>query len=177
MKKLCFLIAFLAGIKSVHAQPVYSTNQGHVLITGMAHDKTILAESHLLKFLINYRTKEFEGKLDIKTIQTGVDSLDSVIEKFPELSIQFNGTIPDDNFITWNHPKIKIRVPVKVKLNKIEKELVMNATLEHFKSSTNFVCSLTGSLEMDITQFNIQSGAIANVINIQFLQLLLRRKE
>lgn len=177
MKKLILIAGLLINISKLYAQPIYATNQGHVLISGMNQDKNILAESHLLKFLINYKTKEFEGKLDVRNIQTGEDSLDNIIAKLPELTVQFNGIIPDDNFITWNHPKIKIKVPVKVKLNKVEKELVMNATLEHFKSSTNYVCSLTGSLEMDISQFNIQATSIANMVNIQFLQLLLRRKE
>ncbi len=105
------------------------------------------------------------------------DSLDSINRTNPPLFVQFTGNIPDDDFITWNHPKLKMKVPVKVVINKIEKEIIMNATVEHFKASPNYVCSLTGFLNMDVSQFNIKQEAFADSINVQFLQLLLRRKE
>lgn len=178
MKKIILIPAILfAFAYKTYAQNMYATNDGHLLITGLYQNEDILMESHQLKLFLNYKTKDFTGKLDIRTLLTGVDSLDSVNRTKPQLIVQFTGNIPDDDFITWNHPKLKIKVPVKVTINKIEKELTMNATLEHFKASTNYVCSLTGSVNMDVSEFNVSISEFSDLINVQFLQLLLRRKE
>ena len=177
MKKIIYIITFLVIANELPAQNMYATNDGHVLITSLYQKEKILIESHKLQLFLNYRTKDFSGTLDIRTLQTGVDTLDSINKAKPPFVVQFTGTIPDNDFIAWDHPKLKIKVPVKVIINKIEREIIMNATLEHFTASTNYVCSLTGSLDMDISQFNIKAEAFDDSINVQFLQLLLRRKE
>jgi len=176
-RKLIYIITFFALANELPAQNIYITNDGHVLITSLYQKENILIESHKLKLFLNYKTKDFTGTLDIRTLQTGVDSLDSINKTKPPFIVQFTGNIPDDDFITWNHPKLKMKVPVKVMINKIEKEIIMNATLEHFKASRNYVCSLTGSFDMNISQFNVKAEAFADSIKVQFLQLLLRRQE
>lgn len=177
MKSLILITVILFALNNNISAQNYATTDGHVLITGSYQNENILMESHQLKLFLNYKTKDFTGKLNIRTLLTGVDSLDSINRTKPPLIVQFTGNIPDDDFITWNHPKLKIKVPVKVTINKIEKELMMNATLEHFKASTNYVCSLTGSINMNASEFNISVNEFSDLINVQFLQLLLRRKE
>lgn len=177
MKQIIFIVFIVFVVKSAVAQYTYSTNVGHVIITGLYNGKNLMAESHKLNLILNYKTKDFSGKLNIRTIQTGIDSLDTLNNTELPLIIQFKGTIPNDDFIARDHPQLKIKTPVKITINNIEKQVIMNAVLDHYKASSQYVCNLTGSMDLELSEFDICLDGLNDIINIQFVQLLLRRKE
>lgn len=176
MKPILFLLLFSAIAGKASAQTTYRTVEGHIVVTGDYKGEKIIAQSHNLKFFLNYTTKEFTGRIDLRTLKTGNRFLDSLMLTVKDsLPVSFSGTIPDDDFITWKHPVLKLNVPVMVNANEIQKQLLLAATLEHFEASGAFVCSLSGFVDLSLSQFNYNFPDFKDTVKAQFVQLLLKR--
>nr|NQU90271.1 hypothetical protein [Bacteroidota bacterium] len=159
------------------AQTTYRTVEGNIAITGEFKGERVVAQSSNLNFFLNYTTKVFVGKIDFKTLRTGVAFLDSLIlSDKNSMWVNFSGTIPDDDFITWNHPVLKLNVPITVNANNIQEQLVLVATIEHSKTSVTYVCHLYGFVGLNISQFNFGVAGLKDTVNIQFDQLVLKRQ-
>ena len=119
----------------------------------------------------------FVCKVDLKTFRTGVAFLDSLIQtKKDSVCVDFTGTIPDDDFITWEHPVLKLNVPITVNANDTHKQLVLVATIEHMKKPKAFACRLSGFVGLSISQFKFGVAGLKDTINVQFVQLLLEKQ-
>ncbi len=177
MKSISFIVLLLVSAINLMAQDVYRTVDGHVLVTGEYKGEKIIAQSHKLRFVLNYTTKQFTGTIDLRTLKTGINFLDSLmLAKKDSLWLNFSGTIPNDDFITWEHPVLKLNVPVTVNVNNIQRESVLAATIEHFDASGTYSCSLSGFIDLSISQFNFSKEDLKDTVNAQFVQLLLKKQ-
>ena len=79
MRYIFFILSFGIGIFSVEAQVSYTTINGHAVMVGEYHSTKIIAESHKAVILFNYKTAEVQGKIELKTFDTGVDSLNNFL--------------------------------------------------------------------------------------------------
>ena len=177
MKATSFLFLFFVSGYYSQAQTIYRTVDGSIIITGEYKGERVVAQSGNLKFFLNYTTKVFVGSIDLKTLRTGVIFLDSLIlSKKDSVCVNFSGTIPDDDFITWEHPALKLNVPITVNANDIKKQLNLIATIEHSKNSIIYVCRLYGFVGLNTSQFNFGLAGLKDDINVQFDQLVLKRQ-
>lgn len=177
MKVTLILVLFFVSVYYSQAQAIYRTVDGNIIITGEYKGKRVVAQNSNLKFLLNYTTKVFVGKVDLKTLRTGVAFLDSLIQNKKEsVWVDFTGTIPDDDFITWEHPVLKLNVPITVNANNIQKQLILVATIEHSKKPITYVCRLYGFVGLNTSQFNFGVAGLKDDINVQFDQLVLKRQ-
>jgi hypothetical protein len=177
MKTTVFIVLIIAFGYSSHAQTMYNTVEGQIVVIGEYKGDRIVAQSRELTFYLNYTTKVFIGRIDLKTFRTGVSLLDSLIlTNNDTVWLSFSGTIPDDDFIAWKHPVLKFNVPVTVKVNGIQRQLVLAATIEHIENSGSFVCSLTGFMNLSISLFNFDVPGFKDTIKAQFFQLLLKKQ-
>jgi hypothetical protein len=177
MKTTVFLVLFFAFGYYSQAQTMYNTVEGHIVVIGEYKGERIVAQSNELTFYLNYTTKVFIGRIDLKTLKTGVSFLDSLIlANNDTVWLSFSGTIPDDDFIIWKHPVLKLNVPVIAKINGIQRQLVLVATIEHIEKSGSFVCSLTGFIDLSISLLNFDVEGLKDTVKAQFFQLLLKRQ-
>lgn len=177
MKATLILILFFVSGYYSQAQTIYRTVEGNIVITGEYKGLRVVAQSSGLNFFLNYTTKEFVGKIDLKMLKTGVAFLDSLIlTKKDSLWVNFSGTIPDDDFIAWDHPLLKLNVPITVNANNIQRQLVLIATIEHSKTSGTYACRLYGFAGLNISQFNFGIAGLNDSINVQFDQVVLKRQ-
>lgn len=177
MKTTLIIFLFFAFGYYSQAQTMYRTVEGHVVVIGEYRGERIVAQSSKLTFYLNYTTKAFIGRIDLKTFKTGVSFLDSLILTTKDsVWLNFSGTIPDDDFITWKHPVLNLNVPVVVNANNVQKQLILVATIEHIEKSGAFVCSLTGFIDLGISLFNYDVPGLKDTVKAQFVQLLLNRQ-
>jgi hypothetical protein len=175
VKPILILIVLInLAVNYSEAQSVYITNQGYIMITGLYKGNTILAQSHKLNFILDYRTKEFTGRLSIRDLETGVETIDSLNKTNSLNNLLFTGTIPNDDFITWSHPQLNMEVLVNVIINNVDQEVIMNATLDHFPASPSYVCILNGSMEIELPEYNISIDGITGKVKVQLINILLR---
>ena len=76
MKATLILILFFVSGYYSQAQTIYRTVEGNIVITGEYKGLRVVAQSSGLNFFLNYTTKEFVGKIDLKMLKTGVAFLD-----------------------------------------------------------------------------------------------------
>ena len=176
IKSIIFFVLLFSSAINLTAQEVYRTTDGHVLVSGEYNGNTFTAQSHKLSFFINYTTKQFTAKIDLKTLKTDMGFLDSLMANEDSLWLRFSGTIPDDDFITWEHPILKLNVPVTINTNNIQREFILAATIEHFKTSGTYTCSLSGFIELSISQFNFTKEGLKDTVNAQFVQVILKKQ-
>jgi len=177
MKATLILVLFFVSGYYCQAQTIYRTVDGKIVITGEYKGERVVAQSSNLKFFLNYTTKVFVGKVDLKTFRTGVAFLDSLIQtKKDSVCVDFTGTIPDDDFITWEHPVLKLNVPITVRANNIQKQFMLVATIEHSKRPITYVCRLFGFVGLNTSQFNFGLSGLKEDISVQFDQLILKKQ-
>jgi len=174
---LILVLFFISGYYS-QAQTIYRTVEGNILIAGEYKGERVVAQSGNLKFFLNYTTKAFVGRIELKTLRTGVAFLDSLIlSKKDSVWVTFSGTIPDDDFIAWEHPVLKLNVPITVNANEIQKQFILVATIEHSKKPITYVCRLYGFVGLNTSQFNFGIAGLKDDISVQFDQLVLKRQK
>jgi hypothetical protein len=178
LKATLILVLFIVSVYYSQAQAIYRTVDGNIIITGEYKGKRVVAQSSNLKFFLNYTTKVFVGKVDLRTLRTGVAFLDSLIQtKKDSVWVTFSGTIPDDDFIAWEHPVLKLNVPITVNANEIQKQFILVATIEHSKKPITYVCRLFGFVGLNTSQFNFGLTGLKEDISVQFDQLILKRQK
>jgi len=75
---------------------------------------------------------------------------------------------------TNSHPKQRFIVSGTLTVNAISRQFSFPAQLEHFPRG-GISCNLSGKLEIDITDFGINTQPGENKILLQFRQLILSR--
>lgn len=172
---LVFILFAFCGLSGAFAQNLYQSLEGHVLVSGKYGGETILAESHRLNLFLDYTTKEFRGKLDLGTLNTGIDSLNAKLAAIKPAQVFFSGVVPDDDFITWEHPELEFDIPLTVQLAGISLNPSLGIKLNHYKDSGTYACLLSGSMSLDLSVFENRPSGPGNTVEVKFTQVLMRR--
>ncbi|MCB0519019.1 MAG: hypothetical protein H6577_26795 [Lewinellaceae bacterium] len=176
MKGILAIILFsFCGLPGAFAQNIYQSLEGHVLVSGKYEGGTILAESHRLNLFLDYTTKEFRGKLDLGTLDTGIDSLNAKLAAMKPAQVLFSGVVPDDDFISWEHLELEFNIPLSVQLLGISLKPSLDIKLNHYKDSGTYACLLSGSMSLDLSAFENRPGGFGDTVEVKFTQVLMRR--
>lgn len=172
---LVILVFTFCSFPGVFAQNVYQSLEGHVVISGEYRGETVLAESHRLNLFLNYETKEFKGKLDLSTLDTGLDSLNAILAATKPAQVLFTGVIPNDDFITWEHLELDLDIPLTVQFLGNNLNPSLNIKLNHYKESSYYACLLSGEMYLDISGFENRLKGLGDTIEVKLSQVLMRR--
>ncbi len=180
LKIFISVIAFLSAMV-VQAQTIYRTTEGHIILIGEQKDQKIIAESHKLFILLDYKTMEVSGTLDLKTLVTGVEYLEKRLKDIEaeRSQITFSGTIPIDNFIDQPHLPVSFNWPVKLMIDNKSYEISLKGTLTHFNGGKAIACMLgaSGDLSSDMIGLKKMYPELSDVVKVQFTQTILRKNE
>ena len=172
-------LSLLSGILTLSAtsQVAYHTISGHVVVVGV-HDSTrVIAESHKAIVILNYETAEIQAKIDLKTLDTGIDSLNAVLQSGSAKIATFNGKMGIDKVRTRNHPQQAFDIPGTMTINSISRPAILSAMLTHLSNSNTIACMLSATLTVRLSDFDLQNqlAGYRNSISIQIAQSVLRR--
>lgn len=180
-QKLFIVLLFFTQTWVVLGQTMYQTTEGHIVMVAEINNERIIAESHKLFLLSDYNTKEISGKLDLKTIVTGIGYLNEQISKAEdeEMTISFSGFIPVDDFISQPHASISFNWPLKVTAGERTFELILSGSLKHFNGGEAIACMLsaTGEVSTTLVGLKIILPEIGETLKVQFTQVIPRKNE
>ena len=181
MKIIFITLLFFAQTWVAVGQSLYRTPEGHIVMVSEINNERIIAESHKLFLLLDYNTKEISGKLNLKSIDTGIGYLNEQIGKAEdeEMTISFSGFIPVDDFITQPHLPISFNWPLKVIVGSRAFEVILSGNLKHFNGGEAIACMLSATGDVDTNEIGLKSilPEIGKTLKIQFTQVILRKNE
>ena len=156
------------------SQSNYRTTNGHILVSGGYEDSTFLAESHKLEIEYNSVNKSISSKINLQTFTSGIPFIDSILAEKPRYLV-LNGHIPVD-FLTWVHKEYNLDVSFEIEYNNIKILVPSKVRFKHIAKLMDYTCVMEASFGIKLSDFipNLP-GKIGSDINIQFLQLILRR--
>ena len=100
---IILLMLFFVFTPYIRAQKGYGTTNGIINIMGVFNDSVLVAKSNELLVILNYKTAEFEMKLDKSTLKTGVDSLDKKLAYMEDDFITYRGRLGIEYIQTEKH--------------------------------------------------------------------------
>ncbi|MCK9613274.1 MAG: hypothetical protein M0R16_10315 [Bacteroidales bacterium] len=157
-----------------YSQTAYRTTNGYVLATGNYNDSVFFAESHKLAIVYDPVNKAIHGSIDLRTLTSGITVLDSIFFAEPQI-ISLFATIPVD-FLTWDHQEYNIDVPLEISANKISVVALSKMKFSHVDRMLSYNCIMEASFKLLLSDFSINiPPAVSPSINVQFLQLILRK--
>lgn len=174
--KIIILFTFLLfTCVKCFSQDIYRTFNGHVIITGEFNDTTFLAESHYLEIYYNSNSQSISGKINLKSIISGIPYLDSILVNSGTI-ISIAGNIPVD-FLTWKHKQYNLDIELDITMNGIKTTTISNMKFTHTDRLTNYTCVMEAAFKLDLADFKVDKPEqLSTNINVQFLQLILRRE-
>ncbi|MBK9729047.1 MAG: hypothetical protein IPO86_13115 [Saprospiraceae bacterium] len=176
MKALLFLAFVLCTYKICFSQNIYRTLNGHVLISGEFKDSVFIAESHKLEFYYDSKTRNIYGKIKMKSINSGIPYLDSILFKNAESIVSIEGYIPLD-FLTWEHKEYNLNVLLELKFNNRVTKILSQIKFTHTDKLTMYTCVMEAALTIDLGDLKVDvPDDLNSIVNVQFLQLILRRE-
>jgi hypothetical protein len=171
------LLVLVFGLTiSVYSQAeVYSTTNGKVKISTVVNGKVITATSNNLIVSLDYRTAMFEIKLDLSSLKTNIDSLNTLFSKYRSVLIESKGKMGINYIDTKAHPKQNFKAGLTLNKPLKTSEILGSGSLTHIGGIYSCILNLN-------FQINLNSLAIelpfkgANKINVQILQTILKRE-
>ena len=177
MKMILFLICLSLTISKAQQQVLYTTTSGHVVLVGEQDSNKIIGESHRAFISFNYQTAEIAATLNLKTLDTGIDTLNQLLQSLKGSEVKYKGKMGIDYIETKSHPPQTFDILGMLTLNSITKRVTFKATLTHLSNSNVFACLLTAGTTIKLLDFNIDPSAIhfSETLNIQIAQSVLRK--
>ncbi len=175
--KYILLIIFIVNNIGLNAQKIYTTSEGHIMLASSINDKMVKAESHHLTLYLDYTTKEVKGVLDLKTLFTENDILNSAIKDSNQpLKLHFTGTIPIIDFMKKDHEPFSFNWIITITYQNKSFKAQLKSLIQHIEEGRAISCLLSARGEVDISNTGLQNilPDIDNILQIQFSQLLLR---
>jgi hypothetical protein len=175
--KILFLICTSITVSSAQGQILYTTTNGHVVVVAEQDSNRIIGESHKAFIVFNYQKAEIEAILNLKTLDTGIDTLNQLLQTLKESEVRYKGKLGIDYIETKSHPPQTFDILGMLTLNSVTKQVTFKATLTHLSNSSAFACLLTAGTTIKFVDFNIRQSVIdsSETINIQIVQSVLRK--
>lgn len=141
---------------SITAQEVYNTQKARIIITTQINQNQIQFASNQLVLMLNYETAEFELKLNLNTLKTGIDSIDKKMAALENEYLHIIGKFDIESIITKGHPpKYFSFEGILIPKNSV---VFGKSHLEHIADRSNTACILS-------MQFLIDSHTLENELS------------
>jgi hypothetical protein len=156
-------------------QPVYKTQKGMVKITVVVNDTTYSFTSNELRTTLIRETMEIEMRLDLATLNFGVDSLKEYINEMPDKVVVYKGKLKGSFSAESNtsRPPSRTKVVGKLYMGDTKKQIIFFANMEQVSKDGGIVSAiLTGNFTIPVKDFHIERyvSGISDVIAVDFKQ-------
>lgn len=169
---LTILFLFTAG--ALQAQ-VFKTVAAKVSLAGLYDSMPVGAESHGMYILINYDRAQIDMKMNLRSILTTSDTLNSRIRHSADQVFHFSGKMKLDYVRTKTHPTQKFPVDGILTVNGISHPLSFTAVLYHIANSGEAACKLSGQIMIDMTKYAPGLNRFNKNIVLSFTEIVLRK--
>lgn len=151
---LTMLLTFIAY--TGYTQEIYYTRNGTLLMTFQKIDEIARFHSNEIQILLNLKTAEFKLTFPIRSLHSGIDSLDREFQNKENDFIQVSGFLNLNEINTQPHEPYHFKFDSNIRYNDFYKDLKGYGHLEHIPGSEQPACRL--SLNFDIDDFELISG-------------------
>lgn len=174
--KLLITILFFTATITLHAQ-VFRTSSAKVSLSGLYDSTAVDGESRSMYINLNYDRAQTDMKMNLRSILTTNDTLNSQIQNSPDQLFHFTGKMKLDYVRTKSHPTQKFRVDGMLTVNNISHPLSFNAVLYHIANSGDAACKLSGQMLIDISKYfpGASFNRFDNKVLLSFSQIVLKR--
>tara|TARA_R110001592_G_scaffold234170_1_gene491803 strand:- start:3589 stop:4101 length:513 start_codon:yes stop_codon:yes gene_type:complete len=167
-------------ITQVHAQEIYRTKNGDMLITAISSNDSVLrVTTKKLSVTMNYESAEFEMSMDKSDFSTGIDSIDKKLALMKFEIIEFKGKLDIDRINRDGHSPLDFYVEGILSTN--NNTIRGTGHLEHISNRGTFSCLLTlkfnlktDELGLNVDDFNLK---LKDDIQIDITQTVLNKTE
>lgn len=177
IKYIIFICIYFLSFQMVQSQTTYMTKKGHLKMIAKIANKTVEVESNELFVNLDYTNKKINGTLDLKSLIMDIPELKKYFKTSEKpLIVSFSGTIPSDDFMAQPHQPLIFNWRVDVNFQNRNFKVILKTTLQHIEEGSSFSCRLNamGNIFADKMNLNKIMPAIDNIIEIQFIQFILR---
>jgi hypothetical protein len=169
------LVVFASA--NLKAQELFGTTNGTVQISSVWNDSAFIVKSKKLIVILNYQTAEFTLKLDLSTLETGIDSLDKKLKEADEEYIQYEGKMGIDFIQTQKHPVQNFDVDGYLSCAHHNQVIMGKGRLEHtFGDVYSCILSLKFHLQLKYLDINVDLPGLENDIYVDVIQSVLKRE-
>lgn len=154
IKSLAILLTVIAS--SGYTQEISYSRNGTLLMTNQKIDETTRFHSNEIKILLNLKTAEFKLTFPIRSLHSGVDSLDRELQNMEHAFIQVSGFLNLNEINTQPHEPYHFKFNSYIRYNDFYKELKGYGHLEHIPGKEQPACRL--GLNFEIEDFELFSG-------------------
>lgn len=165
---------WVLGMSLTSAAQLYSTRSGTLQLSGKKSGVAFTVRTNHLQVLVNYDKAEITMMLPLTTVAADNDSTVAMVKNLLVSDIHFTGKMNITQVQTNSHPKQKFLISGTLTVNSISRQFSFSAQLEHFPRG-GISCNLSGKLEIDLTDFAIESRPGEQKVLLQFNQLILSR--
>jgi hypothetical protein len=179
--KLFILLLIVLNASIIKGQTIYETTEGHIIMVAEVDGKQVIAESHKLLILLDSKTREVSGSLDLNTLATGLKYLDKRLQGLENerSRVTFSGIIPIENFIDQPHLPVSFNWPIKLVIDNQNYSVSLKGTLTHFNGGKALACMLSASSDISSDMIGLKRvyPEVSDVVRIQFTQAILRKSD
>ena len=162
------------GMGLTSAAQLYSTRSGTLQLSGKQNGVAFTVRTNDLQVLVNYDKAEMTMILPLATVVADNDSSAAMAKNLLVSDMHFTGKMNIAQVQTNSHPRQRFLISGTLTVNSISRQFSFSAQLEHFPRG-GVSCSLSGKLEIDLTDFAIQCRPDERIVLLQFNQLVLSR--
>lgn len=125
-----------------------------------------------------FKTAEMNASIDLKSFDTGVDSLNRLLKSLSESVVRFKGKMGIDYINTRSHPPQSFDIVGNLTLNSVTKQVVFKATLTHLSNEYTIACMLSANTTLTLKDFNLNKSlpGFSESLNVGIVQAVLRRE-
>jgi polyisoprenoid-binding protein YceI len=170
------ILSSLVGFAPAHSQIIYKSTSGHIIATGIRNSQRVFVESHQSIVTFNYQAMTVVVQADLRFLETGIDFLDKALRSGASKLASFEGKAAINDINLSGHPQRSFDLNGNLTLNLLTKPVRFKATLSHLASSDNNACLLSASSTIALRDFNLQLPGFSDGVNIEIVQVVLRRQ-
>ncbi len=174
---MCSFIFSITAVISISGNQCfaqdYQTKKGVLSITSSSNENIPTLHSTKLHVVLNLKTADFEFVLPIKSLHSGVDSIDYKIAGMENSEIRVQGTMRMDGIKTQPHAPIHFVFNAILTSNDLIKELEGEGHLEHIPGNDQPACRL--KLTFEVNDFELLDG-YRDDFNFQIIQSILYQR-
>ena len=175
---IVLLLCFTSYGLKANAQGVYGTDNGLIHISSVVSDSLLTAVSKDLIVNLNYDNATFKLLLDMSSLRTGVDSIDSALKGLKYNKVELNGRLGIDQIRTVKHPPQDFEVNGFLKGTNEGLAILGSGHLEHiFGEVYSCILNMTFNINSADLKLDNYFQQITGDLKIEIIQSVLKRRD
>ncbi|HFA49204.1 MAG TPA: hypothetical protein ENJ95_09320 [Bacteroidetes bacterium] len=174
-KILLFAAILIFAYSTGVAQDVYYTTGANLKINAEMNGKPLHLQTNELGAMLNYETAYIVIRFPIKSLKTGVDSLDNILQRSNSEAV-FDGKLGLEYVNTQDHPPMKFSTEGWLTVGNSKTLVQGKGELHHVGNTTKYACMLGMTMQLGFDELNIELpiSGLENEFEVVITQELLQ---